>query len=256
MLVFLFLNNHSCGKMATTPDSGACEVCQRPNRTYYTYLCQATGFVVCTACRIFYVDSVRQNIYTSYKCLEKQQCNLAVKRGKDLCKYCKFQKCQDVGMTQDSIKPARKYHQTNKEQGNPQPRNKKERKLHLAKQAWIGNIQKNYDEAVRKMVLEESVLESICQGHCVQWIPARHSNEVMSCIQQASTLALKTLEKDGTFQSLCRADQILLFNNNVPLFGMYLLAKYLTAPTGFDQLHVLVSSLYPTNMSESKHYQM
>ena len=241
--------------MATTPDSGACEVCQRPNRTYYTYLCQATGFVVCTACRIFYVDSVRQNIYTSYKCLEKQQCNLAVKRGKDLCKYCKFQKCQDVGMTQDSIKPARKYHQTNKEQGNPQPRNKKERKLHLAKQAWIGNIQKNYDEAVRKMVLEESVLESICHGHCVQWIPARHSNEVMSCIQQASTLALKTLEKDGTFQSLCRADQIFLFNNNVPLFGMYLLANYLTAPTGFDQLHV-VSSLYHTNILESKHHQM
>ena len=241
--------------MATTLDSGACEVCQRPNRTYYTYLCQATGFVVCTACRIFYVDSVRQNIYTSYKCLEKQQCNLAVKRGKDLCKYCKFQKCQEVGMTQDSIKPARKYHQTNKEQGNPQPRNKKERKLHLAKQAWIGNIQKNYDEAVRKMVLEESVLESICQGHCVQWIPARHSNEVMSCIQQASTLALKTLEKDGTFQSLCRADQILLFNNNVPLFGMYLLANYLTAPTGFDQLHV-VSSLYHTNILESKHHQM
>ena len=158
-------------------------------------------------------------------------------------------------MTQDSIKPARKYHQTNKEQGNPQPRNKKETKLHLAKQAWIGNIQKNYDEAVSKMVLEESVLESICHGHCVQWIPARHSNEVMSCIQQASALALKTLEKDTTFQSLCRADQILLFNNNVPLFGMYLLANYLTAPTGFDQLHV-VSSLYHTNTLESKHHQM
>ena len=249
--------------MATTPDSGACEVCQRPNRTYYTYLCQATGFVVCTACRIFYVDSVRQNIYTSYQCREKQQCNLAVKRGKYLCKYCKFQKCQEVGMTQDSIKPARKYHQTDKdqllvsEQVNPQPRNKKEKKLHLAKQAWIGNIQKNYDEAVSKMVLEESVLESICHGHCVQWIPARHSNEVMSCIQQASALALKTLEKDTTFQSLCRADQILLFNNNLPLFGMYLLANYLTAPTGFDQLHVLVSSLYhtSTNMLESKHHQ-
>ena len=35
-------------------------------------------------------------------------------------------------------------------------------------------------------------------------LSARHSNEVMSCIQQASALALKTLEKDSTFQSLCR----------------------------------------------------
>ena len=243
--------------MATTPDmnSGSCEVCQRPNRTYYTYLCQSTGHIICTACRIFYVDSVRQNIYTSYDCREKQKCNLAVKRGKYLCKYCKFQKCQEVGLTQDSIKPARKYHQTdnNEQQVKSKPKSKKENKLNLAKKAWTEKIQKNYEDAVSKMVLEESVLDSICEGHCVQWISTRHSNDVMSCIQQASALALKTLENDSTFQSLCRADQILLFKNNIPLFGMYLLAKYLTAPTGFDQLHVLITSLYHTNMFESKH---
>ena len=119
--------------MATTctPDmnSGACGVCQRPNRTYYTYLCQSTGHIICTACRIFYVESVRQNIYTSYNCTAKQKCNLAVKRGKQLCKYCKFQKCQEVGMTPDSIKPPRKFHQTdnNEQQVKSQPKSKKEK---------------------------------------------------------------------------------------------------------------------------------
>ena len=177
--------------MATTrtPDmnSGACGVCQRPNRTYYTYLCQSRGHIICTACRIFYVESVRQNIYTSYNCTAKQKCNLAVKRGKKLCKYCKFQKCQEVGLTPDSIKPPRKFHQTdnNEQQVKSQPKSKKEKNLHFIKKAWTEKIQKNYEEALSKIVLEKRVFDSICEGHCVQWISARQSNEVIYISQFA-----------------------------------------------------------------------
>ena len=45
--------------------------------------------------------------------------------------------------------------------------------------AWIEKIQKNYEEALSKIVLEKRVFDSICEGHCVQWISARQSNEVI-----------------------------------------------------------------------------
>ena len=229
--------------------TGSCAICARPNRTYYTYCCPGTGLVICTACRIFYVDSIRQNIYPSFECKAQQNCDLAVKRGKNLCKYCKFQKCQEVGLTQESIKPTRKYvtdEQDQDQQDGLPTAKRREKKLKHAKLAWIEQIQKNYEEAILEVPMDQGILESICQGHCRNWVPAKHSNEVLASIKQGLAVARKMLEKDLTFQSLCRADQILLFNNNAPMYGMYLLASYLTAPSGTLQLYKILMTLCTT----------
>ena len=212
--------------MEQKKDSTFCAVCQRPNRNYYTYICQKTSLLCCTACRIFYVDSVRSNIYQSYKCGEKQQCDLAVKRGKYLCRYCKFQKCCEVGMTEDSIKPTRKFA--------------------LSEIQKIQIIQTNYQESSNEVNLDFNIMASIISGHKHNWIPVKHSKEVMIFIHHFPALVLKTLEKEESFQSLCRGDQILLFNNNAALFGMFILGNYLKASTGHDQLHVLFDSLNHT----------
>ena len=97
----------------TPPEATNCAVCQRPNRNYYTYFCPKTESICCTACRTFFVDSVRQRLFPNYNCDGDQNCDLAKKRGKALCKFCKFQKCQAVGMDKESIKPARKYYFAN-----------------------------------------------------------------------------------------------------------------------------------------------
>ena len=245
-------------------DSTSCAVCQRPNRNYYTYMCQKTGLLCCTACRTFFVESVRQKHFKDFKCKEEKNCNLTQKRGRTLCKFCKFQKCCEVGMTEDSIKPTRKFPvskiqkrpliaenpmvaSSSEEPSSKLPKNQLDQaKLKIETKSWIDMIQKNYQESSNEVNLDFDILASIISGHKHNWVPAKHSKEVMTFIHHFPALVLKTLEKEKNFQSLCRADQILLFNNNAALFGMYILGKYLEAPSGHDQLHGLLHSLNHT----------
>ena len=102
-------------------DSTSCAVCHRPNRNYYTYMCQKTSLLCCTACRTFFVESVQQKHFKNFQCREQKNCDLAQKRGKLLCKFCRFQTCLKVGMTEESIKPTRKFKVSNN-QRSPQSR--------------------------------------------------------------------------------------------------------------------------------------
>jgi hypothetical protein len=38
------------------------------------------------------------------------------------------------------------------------------------------------------------------------------------------------------FSSLCKEDQTILLKNNIPLYLQYIIARYFTADTGFEQL--------------------
>ena len=240
-------------------DSTSCAICQRPNRNYYTYMCQKTSLLCCTACRTFFVESVRQKHFKNFKCREQKNCDLTQKRGKSLCKFCKFQTCLKVGMTEESIKPTRKFKASNNQmdatssQKLAQPTTSQQPKIqvdevkpNIETTSWIEMIQKNYQESSNEVNLDFDIVASIISGHQHNWIPGKHSKEVMTLIHKFPTLVLKTLEKEKSFQSLCRADQILLFNNNASLFGMYILGNYLEAPTGHDQLHGLFDSLNHT----------
>ena len=162
-------------------------------------------------------------------------------------------------MTEESIKPTRKFKVSNN-QRSPQRAEmvatssqelvqaaaQIQVKSNIEPTSWIEMIQKNYEESSNEVNLDVDMVASIISGHKHNWIPVKHSQEVMTLIHQFPSLVLKTLEKEKSFQSLCRADQILLFNNNASLFGMYILGNYLEAPTGHDQLHGLFDSLNHT----------
>ncbi|KAJ1364146.1 hypothetical protein KIN20_024166 [Parelaphostrongylus tenuis] len=84
--------------VANTEESTICSVCcdEASGRHY--------GVVACFGCKGFFRRTVRAG--KSYICRYDQKCRID-KAGRNVCRSCRYQKCLDVGMEPDAIRPDR-----------------------------------------------------------------------------------------------------------------------------------------------------
>lgn len=68
-----------------------CRVCGEPSSGWHC------GAVTCEACKKFFLRSINGED-AKYKCLRNQDC-VIVRTTRTQCQYCRFQKCKEVGMT-------------------------------------------------------------------------------------------------------------------------------------------------------------
>ena len=104
------------------------------------------------------------------------------------------------------------------------------------KKEQIEAIKKDYEKAASSMSVDFETISSIVEGHKNNWDCVAHPRTIVNFVQKSQGLIINFLEKHQGFQSLGKADKTLLFNNNAHYFGMFLLANYFTAETGYEQL--------------------
>ena len=125
--------------------------------------------------------------------------------------------------------------------------------LMLENDLWIKISQENYHQACHNLTPNPDSIHVIIEGHMHDWVSSKHSMAVLSCVALTTKVVAQMIEEESSIRNFCRNDQLLLFNNNAHLFGVYNLAKYLTRQNGLEQIESLFGVFnLSTNRSKSK----
>ena len=112
---------------------------------------------------------------------------------------------------------------------------------------WRDRLLNDYLISIANMHLDQRVVQRVIQGQID--VTSRNKDlhdAIKSIFDLDQRLVLAFVQKNPFFQSLSKSDQRKLYKRNGPLFVQYLLARYLSAWTGYDQLSVLLGPILPT----------
>ncbi|XP_063423537.1 peroxisome proliferator-activated receptor gamma-like [Mytilus trossulus] len=101
-----------CDKIEGEPESTStpallppCRICTRKASGFHY------GVNTCEACKGFYrrtVQKLTRGLTLPYKCDQDQNC--PIEKERNMCSYCRYQRCVDVGMSKQAIKQGRYTH--------------------------------------------------------------------------------------------------------------------------------------------------
>ena len=92
-----------------------------------------------------------------------------------------------------------------------------------------------------------SLVNFVIEGHLEPAIwNSKHTKGLLMITGHLHELFYRFAEKNQLFKSLCTRDQTLLLHNNVSLYVQYILARYLAADTGMEQLVWLLGPNTPS----------
>ena len=94
--------------------------------------------------------------------------------------------------------------------------------------------------------ITDEMIASISNGHLNigSWSDAQNKS-LLEIFRKYKSIMGEVAEKNFFFQSLTPNDQTLLLERNQETFLMYIMARYFSSPTGFDQLAVLFGPKMP-----------
>ena len=184
------------------------------------------------------------------KCRRDGNCSVALAKAKK-CKACRFRICTESGLDPEKVlgKEARKKYthlRKIKVKGgdgfetalvvvDPDQDLVDQDSLPL----HLEQVMSNYTLFFASMGMSNH-MKNIVHGHKnVDIWNTEHSKALFQTFQWYGGVMFQFAEKTPMFKSLSKNDQKLLLKRNHTLFSCYLMAKYFTAGSGFDQLCVI-----------------
>ena len=227
-----------------------CSIPPKPKTSHHSHY----GALCCMSCKAFFKRIGDEGIVSEsglkYSCKKKNPgfCNTHYQVStKEKCKRCRYLKCIDVGMDPNQICAG--------EQRNKFTRNNlfcfKEGKKGSKENSGNRNdlnemmtsIVNAYEVSVAEVQLNRDIVQFLFEGHLIgaEWT-LEHSKAVLRVMEiHPRNLALMA-SKLTSFQSICKEDQDLLLEENLPLFYQYILGKYLMDKGGSTQLSWLLAA--------------
>ncbi len=225
------------GSRARNPGS-FCLVCGNPSEKTGVKLHTHYGALTCLGCKAFFRRSVREN--RAYKCKQSEETEqkepiCLVNIGSRIkCKKCRFLKCLEVGMDMKCVLVTevdrKKYTNHKRERDNV---------------SLNESVSRSYILAWAEVDLETEAISEIVS---LQMNPGKNpvSKETYAHLLLAHITHFERFASAfERFTQLPEPDQTLLLKKNAPLVCHYILARYVSAETGVDQLTWLLGPHTP-----------
>jgi hypothetical protein len=238
-----------------------CQICiekARPNEKYYCHY----GGICCLSCKAFFRRCHRYgNNPKLLKCPTNwNNCDISESVKRTKCKKCRYDKCVQVGLDGTKVlideQDRKKYSHPKKKKKsipeNPEIKSKnnlepkEEEEQQKSSNFIMDSISLTYSLAIAGSNMDQDVLSDVVLGHVVpeEWTNDQ-SLSFLTCLNLV-TREFETFAKFRIhFKTLCPIDQHLLMKKNGRLLEQYILARYISAETGLEQLNWLLGSHLP-----------
>ena len=215
-----------------------CQICNikaKAQEKFYGHY----GTICCYSCKAFFRRYSRGEIRPKL-CKNAGKCE--INKGRLNCKPCRYTKCQAYGMSVDRLlneEQRKKYTHLKK--------NKKESKKgslpieEILIEDLINEVQVSFSQAVQEGVCRMDSIQVLVQGHMnIQCWSLEHSIAFLHVMESYILLFKQFAVKIGIFKNLPQSDQDILLEHNAKLFQGYIIARYLAATKGVDQLECVL----------------
>ena len=133
-----------------------------------------------------------------------------------------------------------------KKYSHPKKNKKSSKKESLPSEDLISEIHASFSQTVQEGVYRMDSIQVLVNGHMnIQNWSLEHSIAFLHVMESYILLFKQFAVKIGTFQNLSQSDQYILLDHNAKLFQGYIIARYLSATKGIDQLECVLG-LYET----------
>lgn len=219
--------------LKSCPVCGVLEAKKSPVHKHYGGSC-------CLSCKAFFRRAVASKKSTEHfrPCPTFGRCAFT-NDAKIKCVQCRYSKCLAVGMKEELIP-------------NEEERKKftfpKKKKTFGCNESQLDSILRSYNEAtIELMELKESkAMSAVIISAFMSPMVAEESVRIMSIASDFQRALFKIFSyKLDQFQSLDRTTQLTLLSKNSGLFTQFILAHFIFADNGFDQLTWLLGGSAP-----------
>ena len=238
-------------------DFNICLVCSsppKPGTQHHSHY----GAICCMSCKAFFkrirdeaVNKSGSESCLKYKCKKKDpgSCNTHYQIStKDKCKECRYLKCIGIGMDPNQICAGDLRHKFTRNNlycfaKSPKINEVKEGQGRDLSQ-MMTKIVNAYEASVAEVQLSKDMVEFIFEGHLngTEWT-SEYSKAVLRAMDMhPRSLALMASKLTFFQESICKEDQHLLLEENLPLFYQYILGRYLMDKGGSTQLSWLLAA--------------
>ena len=234
-----------------------CHVCGAPPTSSKEH-CYHYGGISCINCKAFFKYCIDKQLVSpdgkiKYNCKQNRPGSCLVThpmKSKELCKHCRYLKCLAAGMDSSMIlkgEERKKYDHSKKK--------KKSIKGQFGSSLPVNVISEAYQLSFKEVFLDEETFRILFHGHCseVEWTE-RHSDALVKVLNIHTACIVNMMIKLNNHQDFCQqeADLKKMIEKNTCLVMYYILARYLMAADGLNQLCWILGSKTEDFLKEGK----